>query len=126
MKYLLLLGLLSGCAVLPQTYDAVLYDHYVQATMMVKNTSNLCDYPQAVTRSISNVVDVLNGNILYATYRNEPLLISATTIVRDDLVQFLHAYTEPTPPTVGYCRLKMQIEEQGLNHILEAIGGKPQ
>ncbi len=125
MKYFWLL-LLAGCAILPQSYDAVLYDHYVQATLVVKNTAALCNNPQAVIHNIQDVVTTLDGTLLYEKYRNEALLIQATTIVRDDLNQLLYAYSKQPIPSSGYCHLKLQITEDSLEHILEAIGGKPQ
>jgi hypothetical protein len=126
MKYILLALMLTGCAMLPQTYDAVLYDHYVWATVLVQHSEAACDKPETVIHDIQGAVTILDGTVLYDKYRNEPKLLAATNIVITDLTQLLTAYSKTPAPSVGYCHLKLQIATSSLEHVLEAVGGKPQ
>lgn len=72
MKHICLALMLTGCAMLPQAYDAVLYDHYVQATLLVQQANAACDTPLVVVRDVQSAVTILDGAILYDKYRNEP------------------------------------------------------
>jgi hypothetical protein len=127
-KYIIITALfLTGCAGLfPQSYDNVLYDHYVQAAVIVKESGAMCNNPTLVDSNIRSVLTILDGTILYEQYRNEPQLIQATVLIRNDLTQLVNAYVKPPAPSESYCRLKLQIEEASLDRILFSIGGKPQ
>lgn len=111
---------------LPQPYDAVSYDHYVQATYVVHHADTMCSDPQLVNYNIRYAITLLDEATLYDKYRNEPQLLQATSVVRSDLQQLVDAYTKPPAPSVGYCHLKLQISGSSLEHILEAMGGKSQ
>jgi len=127
VKYLFFALILTGCALIPpQPYDNVLYDKYVSATIVVFNTVPKCNDPKIVVQELQNVLVKLDEALLYEKYRNEPKLLEATTLIRDDLKQLLTAYEKEPVPTEGYCRLKLQIAEVSLNNTVEAIGGKPQ
>lgn len=126
MRTILLSLMLVGCTILPQKYDSTLYDHYVQAAYVLQQTVSECSDPDTIRRNIPVAIGVLDETLIYDKYRNEPKLMHATAIVRADLEQMVVAYSKSTPPSVAYCKFKLQISESSLEHILEAIGGKPQ
>lgn len=124
MKYLLLALALTGCMTMPQSYDNVLYDKYVKATIGLFNALNRCDDSRdAVISNVQESINLLNEALLYDKYRgDEKPLMDSTETVRDDLNTFLKSYTPES--SVAYCRLKMLTQEEALVDIIKAVGGK--
>jgi hypothetical protein len=127
MKYLILALALTGCAMMPQPYDNVLYDKYVISAVGLFNALNRCDdSPEAVVAEVRAATSTLNEALLYNKYHgDEKKLMDATETVRDDLNTFLKNYTG-IEQQKSYCRLKIMIQEEALIDIVKAVGGKPQ
>lgn len=124
MKYLLLFLALTGCTVLPQPFDNILYDKYVNASVQLSNTN--CSYPSSVITDVQGVITSLDEALVYEKYHGgETNLIQATEIVKTDLDQMITSYTgNAPPPTEMYCKLKLQIQQASLLEIVKAVGGK--
>ena len=126
MKYLFLALALTGCAMLPQPYDNVLYDKYVVATIGLFNALNSCDESrEIVIADVQGSVNTLNAALLYNKFHgDEKQLMDATETIRDYLNTFIKNYTSVDQK--AYCRLKIMTQEQALIEIVKAVGGKPQ
>jgi hypothetical protein len=124
MRSLLLILLLAGCTVVPQQFDSVLYDHYVRALVNISRVD--CSEPKLTVSSTVTALNELDEAVVFEKYRNDPLLIESTDLIRGDLNELIVAYQKTPAPSAVYCHLKVMITEQNLSHVLEAIGGKPQ
>ena len=122
MKYTLpIILLLSGCSLLPSSFDSALYDHMVTLAVDVDRASTNCGTP-----AMPDTVFTLNREsklaLKYSEYTSKDT--NASIALMDKAIQEMSDIYKVGTPTKDYCQIKLQIVSADLDLILTGIGGK--
>ena len=119
--FLFLVVFLTGCALTPSTYDATLYDHYVNLSVNVSHALSDCATPK-ITADLAKIRHESSVITLYTTYTSTDLHTDSYLINRD-ISEMANNYTNHTP-SAAYCSLKLNIISGEIQTVLQGLGKK--
>jgi hypothetical protein len=118
---LILAALLSGCSLMPSSFDSALYDHVVAISVDADRAQSLCGTP-----AMHDAVIALNREsklaLTYSTYTAKDTH-DAIAVVDKAITEMDAVYALGTP-TNGYCTLKLGVIGLDADIVLTGLGGK--
>lgn len=126
MNKLLLLTtvvLLTSCSGLPSTREPILYNHAVELSAMTTSMDRVCGTPlaQNVAESLLLKAAVVDKYTTHAAKDTHEV----TTVILNEYKELAASYTKDVPPSVTYCKMKVNLIGQSVDLLIEMLGNKP-
>jgi len=119
MKQLLLIGLifLTGCGILPEKYDPIEYDLYVDMYIATRNAGRACG-TEALEPSWNEVVKLTERIEVFSTYQKSDESKNAAVLVQDLTGKF------KLDGSKSYCKNYTDIMLLGIGRSMTLLAGR--